>query len=76
MSYFRTFPVKFLTLLLQGYKKIISPLLPDACRFEPTCSVYFLEVLKKHGLFRGLYLGSIRILKCNPFFNGGFDPVP
>jgi putative membrane protein insertion efficiency factor len=76
MGHIRDFPVKFLILLLQGYKKIISPLLPAACRFEPTCSAYFLEVLKKHGLIKGLYLGSIRILKCNPLFKGGFDPVP
>jgi putative membrane protein insertion efficiency factor len=58
------------------YKKIISPFLPKACRYYPTCSVYSAEALKKYGLIKGLYLAIKRILRCNPFFSGGYDPVP
>lgn len=54
----------------------ISPILPDSCRFYPTCSNYFIEALQKRGFFVGCYLGIKRILKCNPFFEGGYDPVP
>jgi putative membrane protein insertion efficiency factor len=58
------------------YKRWLSPLLPPACRFHPTCSVYALEALQKHGAFRGLRLTVWRLLRCQPFHPGGFDPVP
>ncbi|MBR2274256.1 MAG: membrane protein insertion efficiency factor YidD [Alphaproteobacteria bacterium] len=58
------------------YKKAISPWLPCACRFQPTCSEYMIEAIKKHGIVHGLYLGIRRILKCNPWGGSGFDPVP
>jgi putative membrane protein insertion efficiency factor len=61
---------------LRGYKAIISPFLPPACRFYPTCSVYTLEAVEKHGAIRGLLYGIWRILRCHPFSRGGFDPVP
>ena len=62
--------------LIRGYQKILSPLLPRTCRFYPTCSTYFIEALKKHGFFKGSYLGIKRILRCHPWNDGGYDPVP
>jgi len=58
------------------YKKCISPLFGRRCRFYPTCSDYALEAIDKHGVIGGSYLALIRIIKCNPFHEGGFDPVP
>ncbi|MBN2657520.1 MAG: membrane protein insertion efficiency factor YidD [Spirochaetales bacterium] len=58
------------------YKKIISPLLPNSCRFYPTCSTYSLEAVKKYGPFKGSYLSIKRITKCHPFHPGGYDPLP
>jgi uncharacterized protein len=66
----------FILLLLRGYKRFVSPWLPAACRFEPTCSVYIYQAIEKKGVLRGLYLGVKRLLRCNPFCKGGFDPVP
>jgi len=57
------------------YKRWISPLMPPACRFEPTCSVYAADAIETHG-FYGIWLAVVRILKCHPFHRGGFDPVP
>ena len=62
--------------LIALYKKFLSPLLPPACRFHPTCSQYCSEALEVHGFFKGGWLGMKRILRCNPFFKGGYDPVP
>ena len=58
------------------YQKIVSPLLGSRCRFYPSCSEYTRQALVKYGLFKGLFLGSKRILKCHPFHAGGFDPLP
>lgn len=63
-------------LVLRGYKRFISPWLPPACRFEPTCSEYMLEAVEKRGVTRGLLLGLKRLSRCHPFCAGGFDPVP
>ncbi len=63
-------------LLIKGYKKFISPLLGNNCRFQPTCSVYTMESIKKFGLLKGVFLGTKRILKCHPFHPGGVDNVP
>jgi putative membrane protein insertion efficiency factor len=70
------FFIHIITLLIEAYKKLISPFLPNACRFEPTCSVYMKEAIQIHGIFKGLYLGIRRILRCHPWGESGFDPVP
>ncbi len=62
--------------LISLYRKCISPLKPPCCRFTPTCSAYALEAFKKRGFFVGLILTVGRICRCNPFFKGGYDPVP
>ncbi|HYK60808.1 MAG TPA: membrane protein insertion efficiency factor YidD [Bryobacteraceae bacterium] len=61
--------------LLRLYKRWVSPLLPSACRFSPTCSEYMMEAIERHGVARGLGLGARRLLRCHPFCEGGFDPV-
>ena len=63
-------------LLIRFYQVGISPFLPTSCRFHPTCSYYFVEALKIHGLFYGSYLGVKRILSCHPWGKTGYDPVP
>ncbi|MBE6650866.1 MAG: membrane protein insertion efficiency factor YidD [Ruminococcaceae bacterium] len=62
--------------LVKLYRKFISPLFPPTCRFTPTCSEYAIEAFKKHGAIKGLFLTVWRILRCNPFCKGGYDPVP
>jgi uncharacterized protein len=57
------------------YQKIISPLLPPSCRFYPTCSEYAVQAVNKHGIFKGTAKAVYRILRCNPFNKGGYDPV-
>ncbi|MDR2208361.1 MAG: membrane protein insertion efficiency factor YidD [Azoarcus sp.] len=66
----------FLRLLIRGYQLGISPLLGPRCRFYPTCSEYALEALAVHGIFKGLRLALMRVLRCHPWHPGGFDPVP
>ena len=65
-----------IVLLLVAYRKVIVPLIPPACRFEPSCSAYMMEALERHGVLRGLALGIWRVLRCNPWCDGGHDPVP
>lgn len=62
--------------LIKLYKKFLSPIMGKDCRYYPTCSTYTLEAVKKFGAFKGSLLGAYRILRCNPFSKGGFDPVP
>jgi uncharacterized protein len=62
--------------LLRGYKFLISPLLPSACRFYPTCSEYMREAVEVHGVGKGFWLGLKRLGRCHPFHAGGADPVP
>ena len=61
--------------LLKTYKLFVSPLLPSACRFHPTCSDYMKEAIEKHGVVKGVGLGLRRLSRCHPFRQGGFDPV-
>ncbi|HLK27883.1 MAG TPA: membrane protein insertion efficiency factor YidD [Puia sp.] len=63
-------------LLIKLYQWIISPILGPKCRFTPTCSHYAVEALKKHGIFKGLWLAIKRILRCHPWGGHGYDPVP
>lgn len=64
------------TTALRFYKGLISPVLPAACRYVPTCSEYAAEAVTRHGFFRGVLLAAWRIVRCNPFVRGGYDPVP
>ncbi|MCV7192189.1 membrane protein insertion efficiency factor YidD [Mycolicibacterium brumae] len=62
--------------LIQLYRHMVSPMRLPSCRFTPTCSQYAVEALTAHGLFRGAWLASIRLLKCGPWHRGGWDPIP
>lgn len=66
---------KFLILFIRFYQKAISPLFPPSCRFVPTCSEYAIEAVKKYGALKGGRMAIWRILRCNPFCKGGYDPV-
>ncbi len=69
--------MKYLAIaLVKFYRKFISPLKQPCCRFTPTCSEYALEAFRKRGFFVGLALTVWRVLRCNPFGRGGYDPVP
>jgi uncharacterized protein len=62
--------------VLRFYKRTISPGLPPACRYTPTCSEYAMEAVERHGVMRGGLLATKRLLSCHPFSRGGYDPVP
>jgi uncharacterized protein len=62
--------------LLRVYKRWLSPMLPSACRFHPTCSVYMMQAVELHGVPQGVWLGLKRLGRCHPFHAGGVDPVP
>ncbi len=67
---------KVILFLIKSYRSYLSPLFGQNCRFYPTCSRYTYIAIEKHGLYKGLYLGTKRLLKCHPFHSGGVDPVP
>jgi putative membrane protein insertion efficiency factor len=66
----------FLIFLVRGYQTVISPILPASCRFFPSCSVYAVEALERHGALKGTQLTLRRLARCQPFCTGGYDPVP
>ena len=67
---------RLVLLLIRGYKTFLSPLLGSHCRFYPTCAAYTHTAIEKHGLLKGIFLGTKRLFKCHPFHPGGVDPVP
>lgn len=67
-------PAWLLIMLARGYQFLVSPLLGPCCRYSPTCSAYFIEAVRKHGVLRGTWRGFWRILRCHPFSQGGWDP--
>ncbi|AKH20771.1 membrane protein insertion efficiency factor YidD [Sedimenticola thiotaurini] len=67
---------RLVLLVLKGYSYLISPLLGNNCRYYPSCSAYTREAVEIHGVLRGLWMGTRRILRCHPFHEGGYDPVP
>ncbi len=69
-------PRRFLVGLVKGYRLLLSPWLGSSCRFEPTCSVYAIGALERHGALAGTYLMLHRIARCGPWCEGGCDPVP
>lgn len=69
-------PARLLMALVRVYQLFVSPLLPPACRFYPSCSRYAMQALREHGAVRGTGLAVWRVLKCHPFHPGGYDPVP
>ena len=73
---FSSYPKKSILLMVRFYRREISPMLPPCCRFVPTCSQYAMEAVEKYGAAKGGYLAMRRILRCNPFHKGGYDPVP
>jgi len=65
-----------LVVLLRAYQRLVSPLFPASCRYTPSCSEYAAQALTRHGLVRGLRLSIARVVRCNPWSEGGEDPVP
>ncbi|MCD6567154.1 MAG: membrane protein insertion efficiency factor YidD [Dehalococcoidia bacterium] len=62
--------------LIKLYQSTVSEATPHSCRFQPTCSQYAFEAIRKYGFFRGVWLAFKRLGRCSPFFKGGYDPVP
>ena len=71
----KTISQSVLLKLLRGYKWFISPLLPAACRYVPTCSEYAVEAIERYGIVRGVGMSIWRLFRCHPFVRGGYDPV-
>jgi putative membrane protein insertion efficiency factor len=69
-------PARVAAVMVRGYQTLLRPLLPAACRFEPSCSEFTRQALLGHGLLRGFWLGARRIGRCHPFHPGGYDPPP
>ena len=60
---------------VRGYRRVVSPLLPARCKYYPSCSAYAIEAVERFGILRGTVLTTLRLLRCNPFSHGGYDPV-
>jgi len=67
---------KIALVIIRFYQYVISPHIPPACRYYPTCSFYAYEAVNKYGFLRGCFLAARRIVRCHPFHRGGYDPVP
>jgi len=67
---------RIVTAAIRGYQLFLSPVIPSACRFHPTCSEYMRQAIAKHGLARGAWMGLKRLARCHPFRDGGLDLVP
>lgn len=67
---------RLLIRLIGLYQYLLSPLMPPTCRFTPSCSQYAREVISKHGAWRGIWLSIKRVIRCNPWNSGGYDPAP
>ena len=67
---------RLFVLPIRAYQRVLSPLTPPSCRFEPSCSEYGAQAILAHGVLKGILLGTWRILRCQPFSDGGLDPVP
>ncbi|MDI9589846.1 MAG: membrane protein insertion efficiency factor YidD [Acidobacteriota bacterium] len=65
-----------LVMLIEGYRRYVSPLVGPHCIYTPSCSAYALEAIKRHGAIRGMWLATKRIVRCHSFHEGGYDPVP
>jgi putative membrane protein insertion efficiency factor len=72
----RNLAVALVTGCIKAYKRLISPMLPQSCRFHPTCSSYALTSIERFGVLRGGWLAVKRVARCNPLYPGGMDPVP
>ena len=72
----KNLPMKGMLVMLRFYKREISPMLPPCCRYTPTCSEYAMQAVEKYGAVKGGWLTAKRILRCHPFHEGGYDPVP
>lgn len=75
IKYMQTGLKILIILLIKIYKKIISPIFPSTCRYYPTCSSYAIQAIEKKGIIKGTIKAFYRILRCNPFSKGGYDPV-
>ena len=71
----RGLPLVLVTAPVRLYQRVISPALPRRCKYEPTCSAYAVEAFRTHGVVRGSILAMWRLVRCNPFSHGGYDPV-
>jgi uncharacterized protein len=71
-----TWGVRIGVALIRAYQVLLGPLVGGACRFEPSCSVYAMTAIERHGLRRGLWLAMRRVARCHPFGQSGYDPVP
>ena len=76
IKFFSRIFASLLILMIVFYKKAISPHFRPVCRFYPSCSTYALESIKKYGVMKGVYLATRRLMRCHPFHDGGYDPVP
>jgi uncharacterized protein len=72
----RDFGARAAMAAVRAYQLLLRPLLPPACRFQPSCSEYYRQALMSHGLFRGTWLAARRIGRCHPWHAGGYDPLP